>query len=90
MLADLRIGLSFDVPKVKEKLVKTLADYLDENVLVRYHLSTVLAVVGCKHPACRGERRARRTVHPIGECPHCGLALREGGLPMCPQCGAPS
>jgi HEAT repeat protein len=24
-----------------------------------------------------------------GECPHCGLALPEGGPPMCPRCGAP-
>ena len=24
-----------------------------------------------------------------GECPHCGLALSEGCLPICPRCGAP-
>lgn len=24
-----------------------------------------------------------------GECPQCGLALSEGGPPMCPRCGAP-
>lgn len=24
-----------------------------------------------------------------GDCPHCGLALPEGGPPMCPRCGAP-
>jgi hypothetical protein len=24
-----------------------------------------------------------------GECRHCGLALPEGGPPMCPRCGAP-
>ncbi|EMA43411.1 HEAT repeat domain-containing protein [Halococcus saccharolyticus] len=69
LLADLRIGLSFDESEVKEKLAKTLehvalgdperlrhhvpalADHLDdENVLVRYHLSTALTVVGCEHP----------------------------------------
>ncbi|MDS0279754.1 HEAT repeat domain-containing protein [Halomicroarcula sp. S1AR25-4] len=196
-LADLRIGLSFDEPEVKEKLAKalayvalgdpdrlrhqvdSLAEHLnDENKLVRYHLCTALVVVGCAHPAkladaedmlrerltdespyVRGRaaealgvltasgveiestpalddtdaeggetppfltdrvRFCRRrvadeysesppagvgTIESIregtdavveemlspdgGGCPHCGLALPEGGPPMCPRCGVP-
>ncbi|MDS0293735.1 HEAT repeat domain-containing protein [Halogeometricum luteum] len=82
VLADLRVGLSFDEPEVKEKLAKALefvalgdprrlrrqvshlvehAD--DENELVRYHLCTAAAVVGCEYPAAlvdaRAELRAR-------------------------------
>jgi len=72
-VADLRIGLSFDEPEVKEKLAKTLAyvalgdpsrlrhqvdslaEHLDDDELVRYHLCTALVVVGCEHPANLGE-----------------------------------
>ena len=69
ILADFRIGLSFDEPEVKEKLAKalecvalgdpsrlrhqtgSLADHLnDDEELVRYHLCTALAAVGCEHP----------------------------------------
>jgi len=69
ILADLRIGLSFDEPEVTEKLAKALefvalgdparlrhqvpnlAEHLEDgNELVRYHLTTVLAVIGCEHP----------------------------------------
>jgi|AntRauTorckE6833_2_1112554.scaffolds.fasta_scaffold13824_1 hypothetical protein len=196
-LADLRVGLSFDEPEVREKLAKalayvalgdpdrlrhrvdSLAEHLDdEHELVRYHLCTALVVVGCAHPAkladaedalrervadenpyVRGRaaealgvlagssveiestpdldeidaegdetpsfltdrvRFYRRrvtdeqsgsapagvgTIESVrdgtagvveemispddGECPHCGLALPEGGPPTCPRCGAP-
>lgn len=69
ILADLRIGLSFDKPEVKEKLAKALefvalgnprrlkhqvsklAEHFDdESELVRYHLCTAVAVVGCEYP----------------------------------------
>ena len=69
ILADFRIGLSFDEPEVKEKLAKalecvalgdpsrlrhqvgSLADHLgDDEELVRYHLCTALAAVGCEYP----------------------------------------
>jgi HEAT repeat protein len=192
MLADFRIGLSFDEPEVKEKLAKalecvalgnpgrlrhqvsSLAEHLDhERELVRYHLCTALVAVGSEHPTtltdartalterltdgnpyvrgraaealgllarsdatdatprvdevepgegeagsfvtervrfARGDRTEadhdgaatvasiRRETDDIveaitspdeGECPHCGLALPEGGPPMCPRCGAP-
>ena len=193
ILADFRIGLSFDEPEVKEKLAKalecvalgdpdrlrhqvsSLAEHLDDEAeLVRYHLCTTLVAVGSEHPARlagarpalgarlddespyvrgraaealgllgrseatdvvptvdevdRGEAEAAAfvtervrfagrdraagdsdevgTVESIrngtddvveaitspegdGECPHCGLALPEGGAPMCPRCGAP-
>ncbi|RKD98147.1 HEAT repeat domain-containing protein [Halopiger aswanensis] len=74
ILADLRIGLSFDEPDVRPKLAKalacvalgeptrldhhvgTLADYLDdEHELVRYHLATVLVVIGCERPSALAE-----------------------------------
>ncbi|MDZ7745891.1 MAG: HEAT repeat domain-containing protein [Halobacteriales archaeon] len=196
ILADFRIGLSFDEPEVKEKLAKalecvalgdpsrlrhqveSLADHLDDDEeLVRYHLCTALAAVGCEHPAkladgrdalvgrlsdadenpyIRGRAaealgllacvdgegvtvpdeigadgdeaaefvrsrlaflRAAQTEQSVDrtdgvgtldslrsgteavveamttpdgdECPHCGLAVPEGGPPMCPRCGAP-
>ncbi|QAU12027.1 hypothetical protein EKH57_04285 [Halorubrum sp. BOL3-1] len=196
ILADFRIGLSFDEPEVKEKLAKalecvalgdpsrlrhqvgSLSKHLnDEEELVRHHLCTALAAVGCEHPTklsdgrdalaarlsdvdenpytrgraaealglledidgeevvvpdeieadedeadefvrsrlafLRGtqtEQSAGRTddvgtldslrggtegvvdamTTPDGEdCPHCGLAVPEGGPPMCPRCGAP-
>ena len=69
ILADFRVGLSFDEPEVKRKLAKALeyvalgdpdrlrhqvpaiAEHLDdENDLVRYHLCTALAAIGCVHP----------------------------------------
>ncbi|WP_018258467.1 HEAT repeat domain-containing protein [Halomicrobium katesii] len=68
ILADFRIGLSFDKTEVKEKLAeagvcrvgrpesastsdRVLVDHLDEDEeLVRYHLCTALAAVGCEHP----------------------------------------
>jgi HEAT repeat protein len=69
ILADLRVGLSFDEPEVREKLAKalayvalgdpsrlrhqvsSLAGHLDDDRdLVRYHLCTTLAVVGCEYP----------------------------------------
>lgn len=69
ILADFRVGLSFDEPEVKEKLAKTLeyvalgdpsrlshqvsslAEHLDDgHDLVRYHLCTALAAVGCEQP----------------------------------------
>ncbi|MFC7203468.1 HEAT repeat domain-containing protein [Haloferax namakaokahaiae] len=82
VLADLRVGLSFDEPEVKVKLAKALeyvavgnprrlrhhvsrlADHLDdEDVLVRYHLCTAVAAVGCAYPdtltAIRDELRER-------------------------------
>ncbi|VTT86245.1 hypothetical protein DM2_2283 [Halorubrum sp. DM2] len=196
ILADFRIGLSFDEPEVKEKLAKalecvalgdpsrlrhqveSLAEHLDDDgELVRYHLCTALAAVGCEHPgkladgrdalagrlsdtdenpytrgraaealgllegvngegvavpdeidvdgdeaaefvrsrlafsrAAGTEQSVDRTANvgtldslqsgteavvdamttPDGdECPHCGLAVPEGGPPMCPRCGAP-
>ncbi|MXR40017.1 hypothetical protein GRX01_01410 [Halobaculum sp. WSA2] len=193
ILADFRIGLSFDEPEVKEKLAKalecvalgdpsrlrhqveSLAEHLDDDEeLVRYHLCTALTAIGCEHPAklapgrdalaarlsdddedphVRGRAAEalglltrvsdeRGTVSPaIGtdddefvrsrvaflqethddspvdrddrvgtlesirdgtekavdamrtpdeyECPHCGVALPDGGLPMCPNCGSP-
>jgi HEAT repeat protein len=197
ILADLRIGLAFDEPEVREKLAKalehvalgdpdrlrhqvsSLAEHLDDgNELVRYHLSTALVAIGCASPErlvpvrnalverlgdendhVRGRaaealgllartrsdddappeglletagtdgepfvvERVRfaldstggsdtaadasgtvgtrdgvrsttaEAVETItspdgGECPHCGLALPEGGPPMCPRCGAP-
>ncbi len=196
VVADLRIGLEFDEPEVKEKLAKALelvavgdpqrlrhrasrlADRLDDGaVLVRYHLTTALVAVGCDSPDAladvadavrarldddepfvRGRaaealgllarvdpgddrlpttelraltdadepfvaERARFAVaadeggdepvdpaeevgtlasvrgttdeaveaitSPDDECPHCGLALPEGGPPLCPRCGTP-
>jgi len=196
IMADFRIGLSFDEPEVKEKLAKALecvalgnpgrlrhqvesfAEHLDDDRdLVRYHLCTALTAVGCEHPAKLAEGRAAlvdrlsdknegpyirgRAAEALGlfgrvdgdcvsppdtvdiddedaaefvdsrmaflrgarednsgdderevgtldalrdgteaiveamttpdgeECPHCGLALPEGGPPMCPRCGAP-
>jgi HEAT repeat protein len=69
ILADFRIGLSFDEPEVREKLAKalecvalgnprrlrhqveSLAEHLDdETELVRYHVCTALAAVGCEYP----------------------------------------
>ncbi|MFC6723358.1 HEAT repeat domain-containing protein [Halobium palmae] len=77
VLADLRIGLSFDEPEVKEKLAKALEfvalgnprrlrhqvsnlaeQFDDENELVRYHLCTAVAVVGCEYPDALGDARA--------------------------------
>ncbi|RDZ40244.1 hypothetical protein C5B91_16740 [Haloferax sp. Atlit-10N] len=77
VLADLRVGLSFDEPEVKQKLAKalecvalgdpgrlrhrvsTLADHLDDrDELVRYHLCTAVAVVGCDAPDSLAEARA--------------------------------
>jgi HEAT repeat protein len=74
MLADLRMGLAFDEPEVKEKLAKalayvalgdpgrlrhqigSLAEHLDDDSeLVRYHLCTVLVVVGCEYPEALAE-----------------------------------
>ncbi|WP_436343589.1 HEAT repeat domain-containing protein [Natronorubrum sp. FCH18a] len=77
VLADLRIGLSFDEPEVREKLAKAL-EYLaladqsrlrhhvsdltrnlgDSNELVRYHLCTALAAIGCAYPDAVSESTA--------------------------------
>lgn len=76
VLADLRVGLAFDEPEVREKLAKalecvalgdpgrlrhqvgSLADHLDDDrEIVRYHLCTALAAVGCAHPAALAEAR---------------------------------
>jgi len=194
ILADFRVGLSFDEPEVKEKLAKALecvalgdpsrlrhhvaalAEHLDDDEeLVRYHLCTALAAVGCEYPSKLSDGRdalvARlsdgdenaytrgRAAEALGllegvdgggapvpgeidtgeapefvrprlaflrgaqtgaptertgdvgtldslrneaeavvdamttpdddECPHCGLAVPEGGPPMCPRCGTP-
>ncbi len=69
ILAELRVGLSFDASEVKEKLAKALEyvalgnparlrhqlsslseHFADESELVRYHLVTTAAVVGCECP----------------------------------------
>jgi len=198
VLADLRVGLSFDEPEVKGKLAKalecvalgdpgrlrhqvsTLAGHLDDgDELVRYHLATALVAIGAEYPdrltaarealvarldddsdhvrgraaealgllaragidvpALSEPRRTDRAADegsfagdrirfaldssggsdgpsdppagvgtldgvrettgdavdaitsPDGDggCPHCGLALPNGGPPMCPRCGAP-
>ncbi|WP_135364259.1 HEAT repeat domain-containing protein [Halosimplex halophilum] len=207
VLADLRVGLTFDEPEVSEKLAKALAfvalgdpdrlrhlvdrlaEHLDDDSeFVRFHVCTALAAVGSAHPGRLAEavdplvarlddgnphvrgraaealaaparagpdpalpvdrvaeltdsdeafvadrarllsarldgdgsrtddgdrstedeaeraplgslesirRSTERAVEAMrspdaeGECPHCGLALRDTGPPMCPRCGAP-
>jgi len=89
ILADLRIGLSFDEPEVREKLAKalehvalgdpgrlrhqvgSLAEHLDdEHELVRYHLCTTLAVVGCERPAKLADAREALTARLADDNPY--------------------
>jgi HEAT repeat protein len=89
VLADLRVGLSFDEPEVREKLAKglacvalgdpdrlrhlvpSLAEHLDDDrVLVRYHLCTALAAVGCEHPENLSEAAAPLRARLADESPY--------------------
>lgn len=104
ILADLRIGLSFDEPEVKEKLAKALefvalgeprrlkhqvsklAEHFDdESELVRYHLCTAVAVVGCESPDALADARDELVDRLVDENPFIrgraaealGLLIRE-------------
>jgi HEAT repeat protein len=100
LLADLRIGLSFDEPEVKEKLAKALAsvamgdpgrlrhhagdlaDHLDDDAdLVRYHLCTTLAAIGCQYPGALSDASPAITERLADENPYVrGRAAEALGL----------